>query len=114
MSEATGTIPLMDSIIDLVAWRRRRHDDPEVGPAGTDKPVTDVGETSVDRLEGAVQKLHDVVSMALDAGGRLQPRVETELLAIMGELTVGLIGEATVRAERLVDRIMAGKGGGGW
>jgi hypothetical protein len=104
----------MDSIIDLVAWRRRRHDDVDVGPAGAETPVTNAGEPSVDRLERAVLKLHAVVSMALDAGGRLQPRVETELLAIMGELTVGLIGEAAVRAERLADRIVAGNGGGGW
>jgi hypothetical protein len=114
VSEAAGTIPGMDSIIDFGAWRRRREKDVGDDPERADMPATDAGEASVDRLERAVQKLHGVVSRALDAGGRLQPRVETELLAIMGELTVGLVVEAAARAERLADRIAAGKGGGSW
>ena len=41
----------------------------------------------------------------LDGAGQVQPHVETELLAIMGELTMDLITEAAARAERLADRL---------
>ena len=68
---------------------------------------------TVARLEVAIQRLHRVISLALDARGRLEPKVETELLAIMGELTVGLVTEAASRAERLADRLATGKGGHG-
>ena len=59
----------------------------------------------VARLDRAIERLHHLVSGVLESSGRLQPRVETELLAIMGELTVGLIPEAASRAERLADRL---------
>ena len=55
----------------------------------------------MDRLQQAVDRLSPLVSRALDAGGRLRPQAETELLAIMGELAVGLVDEAALRAERL-------------
>lgn len=62
-------------------------------------------EVAVDRLDEAVQRLHALVSGALDGRGSLEPRVETELLAILGELTVGLTKEAADRAERLADHL---------
>jgi hypothetical protein len=96
----------MSSVIDLASWRRDR----EATGESLDPVLTD-GDASVARLELAVTRLHDVVSLAIDGRGRLEPKVETELLAIMGELTVGLITEAASRAERLADRLAAGKGG---
>ena len=66
-------------------------------------PVPD--DPAVARLDRAVERLHGLVSGALDGRGRLTPGVETELLAIMGELTVGLIPEAANRAERLAARL---------
>jgi hypothetical protein len=42
---------------------------------------------------------------AVDGKGRLESRIETELLAIIGELTVGLVGEAATRAERLAEQL---------
>ena len=57
------------------------------------------------RLDRAVERLHTLVSRALDSNGNLSPTVETELLAIMGELTVGLVPQAARRAERLADRL---------
>ena len=98
----------MSSIIDFTAWRRRRQDAGE-GPEALEPDPQD---PSVTRLEEAIQRLHSLVSLALDGRGRLLPKVETELLAIMGELTVGLVPEAAFRAERLADRLAAGKGGG--
>jgi len=47
-----------------------------------------------------------MVSSFLDRG-RLDPRVETELLAIIGEVSVGLVTEAASRAERLVGKLQA-------
>jgi hypothetical protein len=63
------------------------------GPAANDK--------GIDRLDRAVQRLQAVLSAVLEKRGRVAPRVETELLAIMGEVTIGLLGEAAARAERL-------------
>lgn len=98
----------MSTIIDLTTWRRRHQD------TRHDLEAEDLGhqDPSVTRLEGAIQRLHGLMSLALDGRGRLQPKVETELLAIMGELTVGLVPEAASRAERLADRLAAGRGGG--
>jgi hypothetical protein len=110
MSEVAGTIPTMDSIINLADWRRRREgEDDTAGPP--DGPDAESEDPSVIRLEGAIQRLHGLVSLALDGRGRLETKVETELLAIMGELTVGLINQAATRAERLADRLAVGKAG---
>jgi hypothetical protein len=90
-------------VIDLAEWRSRRE-----GSAGTSdrgRPVEPVA-----RLDRAVQRLHALVARALDTDGRVESKVETELLAIMGELTVGLVGEAASRAERLADRLASQKG----
>ena len=99
----------MTTVIDFATWRRRREAGPEP-VLGDDPPSED---PSVTRLERAIQRLHGVISRALDQAGKLEPKVETELLAIMGELTVGLVGEAATRAERLADRLAAGEGGPG-
>ena len=89
----------MGQVVDFDEWLKSRggsSSDPEAGP-------------DVQRLERAVQRLHTLVSRALDSSGRVQTKVETELLAIMGELTVGLVGEAAQRAERLADRLASAK-----
>ena len=67
--------------------------------------MPDPDDPAVARLDRAVERLHGLVSGALDGRGRLTPGVETELLAIVGELTVGLIPEAADRAERLATRL---------
>jgi hypothetical protein len=97
----------MANIVDLLEWARRREGPgAESGPGNPPSDETASDET-VARLERAIERLVPLVSRALDAGERLQPRVETELLAIMGELTVGLVGEAAGRAERLVRKLQA-------
>ena len=40
-----------------------------------------------------------------DGQGHVRSQVETELLAIMGELTMDLVNEAAARAERLAERL---------
>jgi len=92
----------MSAIVDLADWRRARAAAPPDSEA--EAPAAPSPEV-VARLDGAMERLHQLVSGVLESSGRLQPRVETELLAIMGELTVGLIQEAASRAERLADRL---------
>jgi len=106
----------MDAVVRLDEWRRhRRAREPETGepteaaslaahPAGTGHP------TGLARLERAVDRLHELVSATGRKGTRLTPPVETELLAILGELTIDMVQEATDRAERLAERLASGKG----
>ena|SRR5438132_853492 len=99
----------MSAIVDLAEWRRARAPTPTSAEGGglrdtaAAPPVP--SPEAVARLDRAIERLHELVSGVLESSGRLQPRVETELLAIMGELTVGLIQEAASRAERLADRM---------
>jgi hypothetical protein len=99
----------MSSVIDFDAWRRRR----QPGGDQLGEGETSSEDPTVARLEHAIRRLHNVISQALDGRGRLESKVETELLAIMGELTVGLVTEAACRAERLADRLTSAKGGRG-
>lgn len=98
----------MDRVIDLAAWRRLRAVQAGAHPAGAGGGEAD---RRVARLERAVERLHSLVSKAVDRDGRLEGRVETELLAIMGQLTVGSVGDAASRAERLADRLAARRDG---
>jgi hypothetical protein len=68
------------------------------------------GDKGIDRLDRAVGRLQAVVTAVLEKQGRVAPRVETELLAIMGEVTVGLLGEAAARAERLTESLVRAAG----
>jgi len=97
----------MSGIIDLIEWRRAREGrhDP---PLADDAPGSEPDPAVVARLDRAAEKLFDLVSNALEVDGRLQPKVETELLAIMRELTVGLVSQAAVRAERLAKDLATG------
>jgi hypothetical protein len=104
-----ATIWFMSTVIDFAAWRRGKGD----GSQELTAVDTDGEDPLVTRLEEAIHRLHGLVSLSLDGRGRLQPKVETELLAIMGELTVGLVTEAVSRAERLADRLAATQGGRG-
>jgi hypothetical protein len=98
----------MDEVVDLAEWRLRREG--AGGPASGGVPAEHGRHEPVARLDRAVQRLHALVNRALDTDGRVESKVETELLAIMGELTVGLVGEAASRAERLADRLAVQKG----
>jgi hypothetical protein len=109
------TIVSMGKVIDIVEWRRGRLEAVAASrssgiatlvasPAGS-SPTVATAERDLDMLEQAIQRLHPLVSRAFGRGRRLEGKVETELLAIMGELTVGLVREATRRAERLAERL---------
>jgi hypothetical protein len=89
----------MGTIVDLGTWRRSKRL-PEV-----EHPREGSSEQGLARLDRAVERLYRLASQALDAGGSFEPPIETELLAIMGELTVGSVQDAADRAERLADRL---------
>jgi hypothetical protein len=91
----------MADVVDLTQWRRRRS-----------APNASSGGDPVERLERAVDRLHEVVDRTLDRG-HLPARVETELLAIMGELSMGGLDQAERRVERLTRRLLAGERGSG-
>ncbi|MGH2554384.1 MAG: hypothetical protein ACRDHO_01525 [Actinomycetota bacterium] len=99
----------MDEVVSLEEWRRRRQDlateqdERAVHPAGRTHPA------GMARLERAVDRLHELVGVEVRAKGRLTPPVETELLAILGELTIDMIPEAAARAERLASRLDTGE-----
>ena len=120
----------MGQVVDLSEWRRLRSAGAERSPVSAGLPSTGAGGPlqtrrrpsgsapsvgsptpgpggDLERLESAIERLHQFVSRALDGESKVEPDVETQLLAIMGELTMGLIGEATGRAERLTKRLAA-------
>jgi hypothetical protein len=86
----------MGDVVDIGAWRRSRP-----GAAEGDSSA----EQDLEALERAVQRLQALVSQRGGREGQLGGNLETELLAIMGELTVGLVRDATRRAERLAGRL---------
>jgi hypothetical protein len=93
----------MDAVIDLAQWRSRR---------AAQEPLGETVDEQVDlaRLERAVERVHELVGVATDGGGHLAPSVETELLAILGELTIDMVRDAATRAERLAARLAARRG----
>jgi hypothetical protein len=90
---ADSTLVSMGIVVDFSAWLE--------GRAGEAKDESQ----DIVRLEGAVEHLYPLVMGALDRRGGLSPRLETELLAIMGEMTMGLVAEATARADRLAEEL---------
>ena len=75
----------MGTVISLADWRRERL---ERDPA--------------ERLERAVEALDGVLG-ALPPRSLSSPDIERELLAITGAVSIGLIDDATDRADRLRD-----------
>jgi hypothetical protein len=95
------TIRLMGSVVELAGWRKARHSLVPEAKSGEETHRVE----GVVRLERAADHLHLLVTRSLDRGRRLEPHFETELLAIIGEVTIGLVKEAAARAERLAGRL---------
>jgi hypothetical protein len=135
MSLPISTMWPMGEVVDIRVWRARvaaaashpsalakvaagstdrsaaTRDEPEAEDAAGEGAHQVPTDAALDMLERAVGRLHPLVSDELRRRRPLEREVETELLAIMGELSVGLIHEATRRAERLADRLRdAGSG----
>jgi hypothetical protein len=56
---------------------------------------------TIARLDRAVVSIDRATSRIAARGGRLASDVETELLALVGQISLGLIAEAADRAERM-------------
>ncbi len=93
----------MGGVVELDRWRKARL---ALAADAENNEETHRVEGIV-RLERAADHLHLLVKRSLDRGRRLEPHFETELLAIIGEVTIGLVKEAAARAERLAGRLEA-------
>jgi hypothetical protein len=60
---------------------------------------------AIRRLEMAVARLDPAVADLAAPDGVIDSRIETELLAITGAVTMGATEDAVQRAERLADRL---------
>jgi hypothetical protein len=94
----------MGNVVSLDGWRQARNPAPQSAPAQSAHPPAAQG---LERLEQAADRLHGLVTRKVNRGPSLDTKLETELLAIIGELTVGLVEEAAGRAERLASRLEA-------
>lgn len=104
MSQVIPTMSCMGIVIDLAEWRGGRE---ATGSAGAGS----VAPEAMERLEAAVERLRGAVEGAAAPSGRIDAETETEVLAIIGELTTGDVAHAALRAERLTDRLRARAGG---
>ena len=99
------TMPLMGQVIDLQAWRTANADpllDEDDAPEG-----------EVSRLEEAVDALRIVITSRPRRPRRAADAfIENELLAIIGAVTVGSLGTAVERVERLTTRLRRTAGHG--
>jgi len=89
-------------VIDFEAWRNRRELVVRAAPAAGGPELPPEEDRPIRRLEAAIARLESLVSSGLH---RLGPRVESELLAITGAVSAGLVAEAADRAERLAERL---------
>jgi hypothetical protein len=82
----------MGRVIQIDEWLRRR--------GRTDAAaLTD----ALARLERTVRRLDPAIRRVAGDDGSIDPRIETELLAITGAVSRGLTDEALMRADRLAD-----------
>jgi hypothetical protein len=89
----------MDNVIELRAWRQARS---KPGPGSTDP--------SIRRLEAAIARLERETAARFERSEKLEPALETELLAILGAVASDLVEEATERAEKLAQRLSSRTG----
>ena len=83
----------MGQVIQLRDWQESR----DRRRARTDRPAAVLLEQAVGRLDPSIARIA--------AAGRIDPHVETELLAITGAVSTGDTDEALRRARRLADRL---------
>jgi hypothetical protein len=87
----------MGTVTDLMRWRALRPRRPlERSPVTVD---------AVRRLERAVGRLDPAVANVAAPDGTVDPRIETELLAITGAVSMGETSVALERAKRLADKL---------
>jgi hypothetical protein len=84
----------MDNVIELRAWRQARS-----------KPGAGSTDPSIRRLEVAIARLERETAARFERSEKLEPALETELLAILGAVASDLVDEAADRAERLAAQL---------
>ncbi len=87
----------MGTVTDLTRWRAQR--------SRASVPHSPGTVDAVRRLERAVRRLDPAVANVAAPDGTVDPRIETELLAITGAVSLGETDVALARAERLADRL---------
>lgn len=93
MSEALPSIWAMGAVVDLAQWRS----------------ALEAERPAVAQLERVIQQLDVLATERLKGDGHLSSGVETELLAILGALTVGAVEDALSRAEQLARKLASGR-----
>jgi hypothetical protein len=78
---------------------------PSLGPTAalpgvSPSPPADLADP-IGRLERAVNRIDEITAKFSPRGSGMGSNVETELLALVGEISLGLIDDAADRAERL-------------
>jgi hypothetical protein len=85
----------MAEIIQLGAWRKRREADEEA-----EVPAPDV-----ERLERAIARLDGILERVTGHAPAADTRLETDMLAISGAISAGMVNRAAVLAEELARRL---------
>jgi hypothetical protein len=111
VSQAALRIRVVGTVTEIETWKLRRASTSTVAVDGPHGSVHREG-PQLDRLERATERLSSLVSGLLSTSERVDSGTETELLAIIGELAVGLVDEAATRAERLTERLVAQRAAG--
>jgi hypothetical protein len=82
-------------VIEMAAWRERRE---------AEQPAPEV-----ERLEHAIARLDEILERVTDrtpsSDPRADPRLETDMLAISGAISAGMVDRAAVLAEELARRL---------
>lgn len=100
----------MGEVIDFERWSAER------ARGGGRPPRTMVEgwlDPAVHRLDRAVTRIDRITTRVQARGGSLAPDVETELLALVGQISLGMVDEAASRAERLADVLGGARSSGG-
>ncbi|MFL5737473.1 MAG: hypothetical protein ACJ76P_09040 [Actinomycetota bacterium] len=82
-------------VIEMAAWRERRE-------AEQPAPEVERLERAIARLDGILER---VTGHAPTAESRADPRLETDMLAISGAISAGMVDRAAVLAEELARRL---------
>ena len=100
----------MGEVIDFERWSGER-------ARGERRPsralVNGWLDPAIHRLDRAVSRIDRITSKVQERGGRLAADVETELLALVGQISLGMVDEAASRAERLADVLGGARSSGG-
>jgi|1185.fasta_scaffold1036044_2 hypothetical protein len=78
-------------VIEMAAWRERRE-------AAQPAP-------EVERLERAIARLDGILERVTGHTPSADPRLETDMLAISGAISTGMVDRAAVLAEELAKRL---------